>query len=63
MPATIPNVMPTNYTGNYSNQTGTNMNNTIAINIYQQPGQSAEQLADASAEKIGDVLEKYMRSA
>ena len=63
MPATIPNVMPTNYTGNYSNQTGTNMNNTIAINIYQQPGQSAEQLADASAEKIGNVLEKYMRSA
>lgn len=63
MPSAIPNVSPTNYTGNYSNQTGTNMNNTIAINIYQQPGQSAEQLADASAEKIGNVLEKYMRSA
>lgn len=63
MPTAIPNVAGNNYTGNYSSETGTNMNNTIAINIYPAPGQSAEQIADESAIKIGNVLEKYMRTA
>lgn len=42
LPTELPTYNPNTYTGNYSNANSNQQNNTIAINVYPQPGQNEE---------------------
>lgn len=56
----LPTVNPNSYTGNYSNANQNQQNNTIAINIYPQQGQSEEAIGETVALKLGDILDNYV---
>jgi hypothetical protein len=48
------------YTGNYSNASQNQQNNTIAINVYPQQGQNEEAIGEAVALKLGNILDNYV---
>ena len=53
--------LPTgSYTGNYSNASQNQQNNTIAINVYPQQGQNEEAIGEAVALKLGNILDNYV---
>ena len=60
LPTTIPMVNPSNFNGNYSNATSNKQENSIAINIYPQRGQSESDIGEAVALKLGDILDNYV---
>lgn len=45
---------------NYSNATNNRQENSIAINIYPQRGQSESDIGEAVALKLGDILDNYV---
>ena len=49
-----------NSIGNYSNATNNRQENSIAINIYPQRGQSESDIGEAVALKLGDILDNYV---
>lgn len=49
-----------NSIGNYSNATSNKQENSIAINIYPQRGQSESDIGEAVALKLGDILDNYV---
>lgn len=60
LPTSLPTVNPNSYTGNYLNANRNQQNNTIAINIYPQQGQSEEAIGETVALKLGDILDNYV---
>lgn len=60
LPSTVPMVNPSNFNGNYSNATNNKQENSIAINIYPQRGQSESDIGEAVALKLGDILDNYV---
>ena len=53
-------VNPSNFNGNYSNATSNKQENSIAINISPQRGQSESDIGEAVALKLGDILDNYV---
>ena len=60
MPSEIPSFNPSSYTGTYSNSNQNQQNNTIAINVYTQQGQNAQDIGEAVALKLGNILDNYV---
>ena len=60
LPSEIPSFNPSSYTGTYSNSNQNQQNNTIAINIYSQQGQNAQDIGEAVAMKLGNILDNYV---
>lgn len=52
--------LPSSFNGNYSNAQNNKQENSIAINIYPQRGQSESDIGEAVATKLGDILDNYV---
>lgn len=60
LPTELPTYNPNTYTGNYSNANSNQQNNTIAINVYPQPGQNEEAIGEAVAMNLGNILDNFV---
>lgn len=60
LPNGIPMMNPAGYTGNVSQSRTNQQNNSIAINVYGQPGQNTEEIGEAVAMKLGDILDNFV---
>ena len=60
MPSEIPSFNPSSYTGTYSNSNQNQQNKTITINIYSLQGQNAQDIEEAVAMKLGNILDNYV---
>lgn len=60
LPSDVSPLNPSSYTGTYSNSNQNQQNNTIAINVYPQQGQNAQDIGEAVALKLGNILDNYV---
>lgn len=60
LPSDVSPLNPSSYTGTYSSSNQNQLNNTIAINIYSQQGQNAQDIGEAVALKLGNILDNYV---
>lgn len=57
----LPSLTPNNqYSSSYSERRNNQQNNTISINIYPQQGQSEQDIGEAVATKLGEILDNYV---
>ena len=57
----LPSLTPNNqYSSSYSERRNNQQNNTISINIYPQQGQSEQDIGEAVAMNLGNILDNFV---